>query len=458
MPERSTLVLASLLPTLALAACESPGTLRLTARTSGDTLDPDGYTVRLADADSASGRADAAGARDTTFALAAEGSVAVGDLSAGAYRVRLEGVARNCALQGPDPRDVTITAGDTASTTFEVTCEPALLDRIVFVSERDGDPPDVNQELYAVAPDGGGLARLTHSEEGYTLDRDWMPLVSPQGLRVAFVSMRDGNEEIYVVRADGSGPTRLSRGGGMDRNPSFSPDGETVYYWGMRNRPDVLGNEPHLFRVSASGGEPTRIGQDVPSPSVPVVSPDGETVLLESSRGSSSGTALVATDPDGSNVRELSPDTLGASDAAWSPDGSWIVFRAERDGDADLYVMEADGSDVTPLTDHPASDGTHPWGGPVVSPDGQRIAFVSDRDGNREIYVVAPDGTDLTRVTRSEGTDSYPTFSPDGQRIAFASERDGNLEIYTIGVDGNGLTRITDHPAADTDPDWAPGR
>lgn len=458
MPERSILTAAVLLPGLALAACESPGTLRLDARTSGDTLDPDGYAVHVAPADPPRGEGERAEARDTTLALAADGSVAVGELEAGPYRIRLEGVQRNCAPEGRNPRELAVPEGDTAAATFEVACEPALLDRIVFVSERDGDPPDVNQELYAVAPDGTGLARLTHSSEGYTLDRDWMPVVSPRGRRVAFVSSRDGNEEIYVVRADGSGPTRLSRGGGMDRDPAFSADGEAVFHWGDRNRPDVPGNEPRLFRASVAGGEPVRLAEEIPGPRTPAVAPHGGTVLVESYRGGPAGFALVAMDSDGTNVRSLVADTLDATSAAWLPDGERIVFRSERDGNADLYAVGADGSGLTRLTDDPATDGTAPWGGPVVSPDGERVAFVSDRNGDREIYVMALDGSELARVTRSEAMDSYPTFSPDGDRIAFASDRDGDFDIYTIGVDGSGLARVTDHPASDTDPDWATGR
>lgn len=450
MPERSTLVLAILLLSLAVAACESPGTVRLTTRTSGDTLDSDGYTVRLAPADSASEDRDGAEATDTTVALRADGSAAVGGLAPATYRVRIEGVQRNCGPEGEDPREVAVPEGDTTTVAFRVVCAPALLDRIVFVSERDGDPPDRNEEIYVIGPDGSGLARLTHNSEGFTLDLDWMPLVSPRGRRVAFVSRRDGNEEIYVMAADGTGATRLSHGDGRDWGPSFSPDGETVYYGGFRSVSNPLPSiQRNVYRVSASGGKSTQIGQGMS----PVVSPDGGTVLVDRE-------GLLATDPDGSNAREIVSDTLFSAIAAWLPDGSRIVFSGEREGNADLYVVNADGSGVTRLTDDPATDVTppHGLGGPVVSPDGDRIAFVSERDGNKEIYVVAPDGTGLARLTRSEGLDGYPAFSPDGDRIAFASERDGNFDIYTIGVDGSGLTRLTDHPAPDTDPDWAPGR
>lgn len=73
----------------------------------------------------------------------------------------------------------------------------------------------------------------------------------------------------------------------------------------------------------------------------------------------------------------------------------------------DIYVMSADGSNLTRLTDHPERD--H---GPVWSPWGDRIAFVSERDGNPEIYVMNADGTDLKRLTDYPGRDGNPVWAP----------------------------------------------
>ncbi len=85
-----------------------------------------------------------------------------------------------------------------------------------------------------------------------------------------------------------------------------------------------------------------------------------------------------------------------------------------------------------------------------------RIAFVSDRDGDPEIYVMNADGTGATRLTNSPGGDYHPAWSPDGRRIAFYSERDGNAEIYAMNADGTEVTRLTNHTANDYDPAWSP--
>ncbi len=130
--------------------------------------------------------------------------------------------------------------------------------------------------------------------------------------------------------------------------------------------------------------------------------------------------------------------------------GCEVVFTSERDGNPEIYVVQADGSNPRRLTDHPSAD-THPtW-----SPSGARIAFVSERDGNPEIYTMDAAGGDLRRLTDDPSADTYPAWSPSGAHIAFVSERDGNPEIYVMRADGSELQRLTDNPATDTAPVWS---
>jgi Tol biopolymer transport system component len=140
--------------------------------------------------------------------------------------------------------------------------------------------------------------------------------------------------------------------------------------------------------------------------------------------------------------------------------GGVIVFYSNRDGNTDIYRVNADGSDLWRLTDHPANDMA-----PAVSPDGRQIAFTSGRDGNNEIYVMRVDGSDLRRLTEHRAYDSHPAWSPDGAQIAFVSERDGNREIYLLRVGdaqpdgiatGQSPRRLTDHPADELRPAWSP--
>ena len=135
----------------------------------------------------------------------------------------------------------------------------------------------------------------------------------------------------------------------------------------------------------------------------------------------------------------------------WSPDGRRIAFGSGRDGNREIYVMNADSSGVTRLTDNDAIDS-----GPAWSPDGRRIAFSSTRDDNFEVYVMNADGSGITRLTNNDARDWHPAWSPDGRRIAFESNRDGNVEIYVMNADGSGVIRLTYNGAADFSPAWSP--
>ena len=119
----------------------------------------------------------------------------------------------------------------------------------------------------------------------------------------------------------------------------------------------------------------------------------------------------------------LSVAALSGLAAAQSPTGR-IAFNSYRDGNSEIYVINADGSGLQRLTSNDDKDTCPAW-----SPDGTMIAFVSDRDRNHEIYVMRADGSDQRRLTDTPGSEFHPDWSPDGAYIAFRAERDGNVDI-----------------------------
>jgi Tol biopolymer transport system component len=140
-----------------------------------------------------------------------------------------------------------------------------------------------------------------------------------------------------------------------------------------------------------------------------------------------------------------------AAQSAFPGTNGKIAFTSNRDGNDEIYTMNANGTGQTRRTNHAASDGQPAW-----SPDGSRIAFRSDRDGNFEIYTMNADGTGQTRRTTNAMSDSAPSWSPDGTKIAFSTNRDGNFEIYTMNADGTNQIRRTNDAANDTGPAWSP--
>ncbi|HID63026.1 MAG TPA: DUF5050 domain-containing protein, partial [Anaerolineae bacterium] len=160
---------------------------------------------------------------------------------------------------------------------------------------------------------------------------------------------------------------------------------------------------------------------------------------------------ICVMDADGANITVLTDSEGDDITPAWSPDGEHIVFVSTRDGNREIYVMDADGRNQVNLTNHPADDWMPSW-----SPDGERIAFVSYRDGNWEIYVMGTDGSGVTRLTEDEADDWTPSWSPDAAEIAFCSTRDGNWEIYAMDSNGSPPIRLTEHPENDIAPTWSP--
>lgn len=128
-----------------------------------------------------------------------------------------------------------------------------------------------------------------------------------------------------------------------------------------------------------------------------------------------------------------------------------IVFSSDRDGDYEIYIMDADGSNQTPLTQNNDFDY---W--PVWSPDASKIAFYSDRDGNNEIYVMDANGDNQTPLNHTNAGEYYPAWFP-GSRIAFNSRMDGNQEIYVMDANGDNVERLTyNAPAIDARANWFP--
>ena len=144
---------------------------------------------------------------------------------------------------------------------------------------------------------------------------------------------------------------------------------------------------------------------------------------------------------DGSGVTQLTFNTEGDFLPLWSPDGSRIAYGGNCVFVCDVIVMNADGSDQRAIF-HDGFPGA--W-----SPDGNRIAF-SRGDG---VYVINADGTGLTRVAEPQFITGW---SPDGRQLQLANNQDGDFEIYLLNLDGSGTTQLTNNSANDGGNGWSP--
>lgn len=304
------------------------------------------------------------------------------------------------------------------------------------------DGTAANPRLYAhtisdeVHDSQRGLKGVARSKLAFASDRD--------GERMTGTIENRGVKEIYISDYDGAGQRRVTTGRSLNIQPNWSPDGRSLAYTSYRR------TLPNIF-----------------------VSHIYQGTLDEFPKA---------------------PNDKENFQPAWSPDGTRIAFWSTRDGNAELYIANRDGSNVRRLTTSPGIDESPTW-----SPSGTQIAFVSDRTGAPQIYTVGTDGLGLRRVTTSEsyaarptwsplpfneigytfrngpgfdikvidmgtsqvrqltfgeGTNEGPSWSPNGRHLAFTSTRSGRQQVFVMARDGKNVKQITS-AGNNYFPDWS---
>ncbi len=282
---------------------------------------------------------------------------------------------------------------------------------------------ECNADICVMNEDGTDARNLTHSSYG-----EYAPSLSPDGTTIVFMAHKlpdnpDNNFEIVTMKVDGSDLTQVTHSEGStagqlwhNYDPDWSPDGSKIVFAGKRAEADRW---QQIFTINADGTDETMIT------------------------------------PHEFNVRRDNP--------VWSPDGTKIAYTWWGGIGQDIHVVNPDGTgdvNISPSGDF-ADDRSAAW-----SPDGSRIAFTTTRyTGATDIWVMGADGADLTRVTDHPAADESPTWSPDGEWIAFASGRGGSYDIWAVlapppgghadGVTEDGLVQLTRSPGSDLDPYWA---
>jgi len=175
-------------------------------------------------------------------------------------------------------------------------------------------------------------------------------------------------------------------------------------------------------------------------------------------------------DPDNEEIYVMNADRTALTDLtnhpagdrwpAWSPDGRQIAFCSDRDGQDGMYVMNADGSNPHRLTDAIKTCGNPHVTGLYWSPDNKWIATSYSPNGTSpdtplDVYLIKTDGSQVINLTNHPAMDWGLSWSPDSQRGSFNSDRDGNLETYVVNIDGTGLTRLTNNLARDSAGSWS---
>jgi len=217
---------------------------------------------------------------------------------------------------------------------------------IVFTSARTG-----NNDIQVIGSSGGAADNLTN----HAANDGWARW-SPNGQHIAFHSNRDGNFEIYVMNADGTGQTRVTDYPGVDQYPDWSPDGKQLAF-----RRDL-----DIYVLDLTDGQARRLTDAPPLNQMPAWSPNGQQLVFMSSRAGY--VSVFSMNADGTDQRNLTPKNPGDLDAdwisrapSWSTNGRQIYFMSSRPStglDTEIFIMNADGSGATRLTQTIGVDGS----------------------------------------------------------------------------------------------------
>lgn len=262
------------------------------------------------------------------------------------------------------------------------------------------DPPG-NFEIWVMSADGSAPANVTNSPA-----RDWHPVWSPDGARIAFDSDRDGDHEIYAMGADGSHITQLTDNDADDRSPSWSMDGSKIVF-----QSDRTGSQ-RLHVMAADGSGETALRGSEAGDGHPMWSPTDNRIVFASAYGDNRRITVLAA--DGGSRQDLTHGTAPDSEPTWSPEGARIAFSSERGEARHVYTMRADGAGQARLTDGPAEEYGAAW-----HPEGHTIGC-SAVDGNRwQAFAVDLEDPDPRALVTAPGHVLMPTWSPDGEKVAF---------------------------------------
>lgn len=264
------------------------------------------------------------------------------------------------------------------------------------------------------------------------------------------------SKEIYVMDWDAADPQRKTFTKNISISPNWSPDGRNIVYTTYTFHKNAKQTNTDLLSLDLVSNKKYVLSWQRGINSGGAYAPDGKNIYLSISNGDNHD--IFQIDTDGKNRKQITKGRFGELNVEpnVSPDGKKIAFSSTREGNKPMiYTMNTDGSGIKRVTYAGDYNSSPNW-----SPDGKKIVFAGQDKTHYDIFVMNADGTELERLTAAKkkngrsANNEYPVFSPDGRQVLFTSDRTGTYQLYLVNIDGTGERRLTFDQANYFSPKW----
>jgi TolB protein len=259
--------------------------------------------------------------------------------------------------------------------------------------------------------------------------------------KIGFKVDTGAHSEIYVADFDGYNPQAVTSDKTIVAAPCFVPGHLALYYTSYKLGP------AKVFYQNLTTGERRNISLHPGDAFSPAVSSEGKVAMVLSKSGSPD---IYVCNADGSNLKQLTHTREDESSPCWSPDGKWICYAAKINERRALWKISADGGEPQRIATSGVSNPSEPdW-----SPDGKWIVFTTQYAGGFNICVVPAQGGTATVLVNGED----PSWAPNSRTVVFAQRKGGNRILSLLDVPTKqvkDVSRVSGSNSSNSQPSWA---